>query len=127
MTEIIERGVHTGCCGAAPLLGIVFWTIIFLGLMMAFTNIKWKISSYIRKTKIRSEGQGHVGDLMSQPQKMLMLCLNFGGTLLTIWQTLKKLILQSHVNRPMRYLLKIIHNHLIKQKLRVGSSGIKRK
>ena len=110
----------------SDLLGIVFWAIIFLGLMMAATNIKWKISSYIRKAKIRSECSGHVGDLMTQPQKLVMLLLNHGRACLTLCSLIKR-VLQTHIKRSLRYLLEISNNLCIKQKLGVGRSGVKRK
>ena len=92
---------------------------------MAMTLMSEEISFYVRKAKIHSEGLGHRGKLLTEPQKLVVLCLHMARTLVTYWQSLANLPIFPHVKRPLANLRKIINNVRTKKELRIGRPGVK--
>jgi hypothetical protein len=88
------------------------------------TPIRPKVSLYMRKAEIRSEGLGHRSKLAPNPQKLVMLSLHMTRALIANWQRLIDLLVRPHIQRPLSYLLQVVHNVRTKQKLRVGSPGV---
>jgi hypothetical protein len=107
-------------------LGIFGVAVIGLASLMLADEILQKIALHLRIRQIRSKDFGHSGKLVSKPQQMLAFCIYHPCPLIALC-SLIKLGLQSHIKRTLSYLQKILANVGIKQKLRVGSPGVKRK
>ena len=91
------------------MLGIIVY-VVTLASLMAWTRITEKISLYVRKAEIRSEGLTHRGELIPKPYKLVILCLHMARTLRSNWQRLVNLLVRPHIKGALPKLRQIIHD-----------------